>query len=89
MASSRIPRPDPPGRPARSLRAVPEPGTLVIDCDECVARDTAACADCVVTFVCDRAPDHALVVDDDEARTLRLLGEAGLVPRLRHERRVS
>jgi hypothetical protein len=57
---------------------------IVIDCATCVARDTAACADCVVTFVCSREPDQALVIDMPELRALRLLGEAGLVPELRY-----
>ena len=62
---------------------------LVIDCDECVARDTAACADCVVTFLCSRAPHEAVVIDAVEARALRLLSEGGLVPQLRHQRRAG
>lgn len=61
---------------------MPEP--LVIDCDRCVMQHTAACDDCVVTFVCSREPDEALVIDADEARAMRLLSQGGLVPRLRH-----
>jgi hypothetical protein len=71
-------------------RATPLPtASRVIDCDQCVARATDACADCVVTFLCSREPDEAIVIDVAEARALRLLGEAGLVPRLRHERRTG
>ncbi len=55
----------------------------VISCDDCVMQDTAVCADCVVTFICGREPDEAVVIDAAEARAVRLLGEAGLVPRLR------
>lgn len=62
---------------------------LRIDCEDCVARHTDACADCVVTFLCTREPDDAVVVDVAEARALRLLGEVGLVPRLRHRRRTG
>ncbi len=62
---------------------------LLIDCDECVMQGTSACDDCVVTFICDREPDAAVVIDADEARAIRLLGEEGLVPRLRHLRRAS
>jgi hypothetical protein len=57
---------------------------LVIDCDECVMRRTAACDDCVVTFVCSRQPDEALVIDAAEERAIRLLSDGGLVPGLRH-----
>jgi len=55
-----------------------------IDCAECVMRDTPVCDDCVVTFVLDREPGEALVIDAAEARAVRLLAEAGLVPELRH-----
>ncbi len=45
---------------------------------------TSACADCVVTFIVNREPGDAVVVDADEERALRALGEGGLVPGLRH-----
>ena len=45
---------------------------------------TTACDDCVVTFVVDREPGEALVIDAAEERAVRLLARAGLVPRLRH-----
>ncbi len=57
---------------------------LTIDCDECVMRHTSACDDCVVTFVVDRQPGEALVIDVEEERAVRMLARAGLVPRLRH-----
>jgi hypothetical protein len=57
---------------------------IVIDCATCPVQDTDACADCVVTYVCDHHPGDALVVDLGELRALRLLSEGGLVPRLRH-----
>lgn len=57
---------------------------MVIDCDECALQGTEACTDCVVTFICDRAPDDAVVIDVAEARALRLLAQGGLVPGLRH-----
>jgi hypothetical protein len=47
-------------------------------------HDTDTCADCVVSFVVSADPREALVVDLAEMRAIRLLGEAGLVPRLRH-----
>jgi hypothetical protein len=62
---------------------------LRIDCDECAMQHTDVCDDCVVTFVCSRQPDEALVVDVAEARALRLLSSVGLVPRLRHIRRTG
>lgn len=58
-----------------------------IDCDECVAQHSDACDDCVVTFLCSREPDEAVVIDVAEARALRLISDAGLAPRLRHRHR--
>ena len=63
----------------------PEP--LVIDCDACALQDTAACVDCVVTFFCDEPQHEPVVVSLEEARALRALNSAGLVPRLRHTAR--
>jgi hypothetical protein len=48
---------------------------------------THACDDCVVTFIINREPGDAVVVDAAEERALRALGEEGLVPRLRHHAR--
>jgi hypothetical protein len=62
---------------------------LTIDCAECSLEGTSACADCVVTFLCGREPDEAVVIDVAEARAVRLLGQAGLVPTLRHQRRIG
>ena len=62
---------------------------LTIDCDRCTMQHTDACDDCVVTFICSRQPDEAVVVDFDELRALRMLGDAGLVPTLRHDRRTG
>jgi hypothetical protein len=59
-----------------------------ISCDDCTMRHTPTCDDCVVTFLCNREPDEAVVFDVAEERAVRLLGAAGLVPTLRH-RRVS
>jgi hypothetical protein len=55
-----------------------------IDCDECVMQGTAACDDCVVTFVVNREPGEAVVIDVAEERAVRMFANAGLVPRLRH-----
>jgi hypothetical protein len=57
---------------------------LVIDCATCIGPSVGACEDCVVTFLCERDPDDAIVIDVAEARALRLLADADLVPRLRH-----
>ncbi len=59
---------------------------LVIDCADCIGPSVGACDDCVVTFLCDREPDDAVVIDVNEARALRLLADADLVPQLRHQR---
>ena len=67
----------------------PEDGLLTIDCERCVGLGTSACEDCVVTFLCGREADEAVVVDVGEARALRLLAGAGLVPVLRHRRRTG
>ncbi|HEX2849885.1 MAG TPA: hypothetical protein VHN98_04995 [Acidimicrobiales bacterium] len=57
---------------------------FTISCAECTMRHTAACDDCVVTFICSRDPDDAVVIDADEARAVRMLIRSGLVPELRH-----
>ena len=62
---------------------------LTIDCAECTLEGTSACGDCLVTFLCGREPDEAVVIDVAEARAVRLLGQAGLVPELRHRRRTG
>ena len=58
-------------------------GDLTIDCDCCTLRDTAACEDCVVSFLLEREPEDAVVIDADEARAMRMLERAGLLPTLR------
>jgi hypothetical protein len=60
---------------------------ITIDCDDCSLQGTPACDDCVVTFICGREPDDAVVIDAEEFRSLRMLADAGLVPGLRHVRR--
>ena len=52
-------------------------------------QETEACGDCVVSYICSREPDDAVVIDVAEARALRLLSGAGLVPELRHVRRTG
>jgi hypothetical protein len=86
VSASEIPRPR---RPPERADEAPAAGGLTIDCDECAMQGTAACADCVVTFICSREPGEAVVVDVAEARALRLLSGAGLLPGLRHVRRTG
>lgn len=62
---------------------------MEISCDDCVMEASAACDDCVVTFICGREPGEAVVIDAAEARAVRMLGEAGLVPPLRRRARMA
>ena len=72
------------GEPMLFVSTDREPvGDLTIDCDCCTLRHTAACNDCVVSFLLEREPDDAVVIDADEARAMRMLERAGLVPSLR------
>jgi hypothetical protein len=57
---------------------------ISISCDDCDLQGTSACDDCLVSFVLGREPDDAVVVDVEEARAMRMLARAGLVPGLRH-----
>ena len=57
---------------------------IVIDCQTCVVRDTDACSDCMVTYLCRDEPRSAVVFDLAEWRAVRVLSDAGLVPTLRH-----
>jgi hypothetical protein len=63
----------------RTVRAM-----LRIDCADCIRQATETCKDCLVTFLCSREPDDAVVIDVAEARALHVLAGAGLVPKLRH-----
>ena len=59
---------------------------ISISCDDCELQESSACDDCLVTFVLSREPHDAVVIDVEEARALRLISSAGLVPGLRHSR---
>jgi hypothetical protein len=63
--------------------------TLTIDCEQCALQHSQACDDCVVTFLLDRDADDAVVIDADEARAMRMLERAGLVPSLRFSERAG
>ena len=58
---------------------------ITIDCGTCTGKALNACGDCVVTFIMERDPDDALIIDAAEARAVRRLGRACLVPPLRYE----
>ncbi len=62
---------------------------LLIDCGQCVMQHTSACDDCMVSFIVGREPGEALVFDVAEARAMKSLSKAGLVPELRHRTRVA
>ncbi len=70
------------------LGAVPAE-SFTIDCADCMHQHTSVCDDCVVSFIVDRQPEDAVVVDVEEARAVRLLAQAGLVPGVRHTRDVG
>ena len=59
---------------------------IIITCESCAMRHSEHCDDCMVTFLCDtgEAPPEAVVLDITEARAVRLLAAAGLVPSLKH-----
>lgn len=56
-----------------------------ISCDDCTMQGTDACGDCIVTFICSREPDDAIIIDAAEERAVRMLIKSGLVPELRHD----
>ena len=60
-----------------------------VDCSDCVTSGTSACDDCVVSFVVKRESGDAIVIDVAEERAVRMLARAGLVPELRHHRRLT
>jgi hypothetical protein len=57
---------------------------VAISCDDCQMQGSSACSDCVVSFILEHDPGDAVIIDLEEARAVRLLAGAGLVPRLRH-----
>ena len=82
----------PPGlsHPLRSVVGMDGTSTSIeVDCATCVVRDTDACNDCLVTYICDREPGDAVIITMDELRAMRTLNEAGLVPGLRHQRQTG
>lgn len=67
----------------------PQGVAVTIDCDECALKDTSACHGCLVSFVLDRDPGDAVIFDAEEARALRVLAQAGLLPQSRFEAHAS
>ena len=57
---------------------------VTIDCDTCTMQHTSACDDCVVSFICSREPNEAVIIDFADLRAMRALSAAGLVPELQH-----
>lgn len=63
----------------------PDSESITIDCDTCIMKDTDACSDCVVTYLCDRPAEEAVVINLADFRAMKALADVGLVPELRHE----
>ena len=61
---------------------------LILDCDDCVMKDSDACKECVVSYLVDR-PEGAIVLDHEEERALRSLSDGGLLPEVRFKKRVG
>ncbi len=73
------------------LRVVPDTPShpeeeLTIDCEVCVAQHTAACHDCVVSYVVGREIGQPVEFAESDARAIALLAEAGLVPTSKFQR---
>ncbi|MHB8328615.1 MAG: hypothetical protein ACYDD6_03125 [Acidimicrobiales bacterium] len=56
---------------------------ISISCDDCRLQGTGACDDCLVSFVLEREPEDAVIIDVQEARAMRMLSRVGLLPSLR------
>ena len=61
---------------------------MLIDCGDCVMKETSACEDCIVTYLLDR-PEGAVIFDVAEERALRVLQDQGLAPANRFEPRTG
>lgn len=59
--------------------------SVSIDCACCVRQQTDACDDCVVTFITNREPNEAVIIDVASFAAMKRLQSAGLIPALRHE----
>lgn len=56
----------------------------VVSCGDCVMQYTDHCNDCLVSFICGREPDDAVIIDVAEAQAVRLLTGAGMLPTIKH-----
>ena len=63
--------------------------SISVTCGDCVLQASGSCEDCLVSFVLGRESEDAVVIDADEARAVRLLTRAGLVPSLRFSARAA
>jgi hypothetical protein len=72
----------PSARPLAAPLAAPvtPPSGVSISCADCQFQGTAACDDCIVTFIC----GTEVRLRADEAQALTALQNAGLVPRSQH-----
>lgn len=57
---------------------------ISVSCGDCVMQNTDHCSGCLVTFLCSREPDDAVIINAAEERAVRLLAKAGLVPEIKH-----
>lgn len=89
MPLTAVPSAVPVSLPHRRADRPSAPEAFTVDCGDCMHRQTEVCDDCVVSFIVGRQPEDAVVVDADEARAVRLLEQAGLVPGVRHARQVG
>ena len=44
---------------------------LSIDCESCPLINTDSCDDCLVTFICDRDPEAAVIVSLEEWKSMK------------------
>ena len=58
--------------------------SVTIDCASCSLQETDACGDCVVTFITNREPDEAVIIDVASFAAMKRLQSAGMVPELKH-----
>ncbi|MEZ5230028.1 MAG: hypothetical protein R2710_26205 [Acidimicrobiales bacterium] len=58
--------------------------SVTIDCACCRLQATEACSDCVVTFITNREPNEAVVIDVASFAAMKRLQSAGMVPELKH-----
>ena len=59
--------------------------SMLIDCGTCVARETTACDDCIVTALC--GDEKVVELADDERAAIDAMSSAGLISPIRLIRR--